>query len=127
MSAPAPLAAGDEFAAAVDALAEVASYANLAHVIAPNDDRAPSEWAAARANVLRLYAAAEARGRAAALAEVDAACDELEAALDAVIDQLGDLLDRNDYRTVVALDAQADELAARLARLATTNTTGNAR
>ena len=53
--------------------------------------------------------------------------DELEAALDAVIDQLGDLLDRNDYRTVVALDAQADELAARLARLATTNTTGNAR
>lgn len=43
--------------------------------------------------------------------------DELEAALDAVIDQLGDLLDRNDYRAVVALDAQADELAARLARL----------
>lgn len=43
--------------------------------------------------------------------------DELEAALDAVIDQLDDLLDRNDYRAVVALDAQADELAARLARL----------
>ena len=42
-------------------------------------------------------------------------------------EQLGDLLDRNDYRAVVALDAQADELAARLARLATTNTTGNAR
>ncbi len=53
--------------------------------------------------------------------------DELEAALDAVIDQLGDLLDRNDYAAVAALDAQADELAARLARLATTNTTGNAR
>lgn len=43
--------------------------------------------------------------------------DELEAALDAVIDQLSDLLDRNDYRAVVALDAQADELAARLARM----------
>lgn len=47
--------------------------------------------------------------------------DELEAALDAVIDQLGDLLDRNDYAAVVALDAQADELAARLARLCATD------
>lgn len=53
--------------------------------------------------------------------------DELEAALDAVIDQLDDLLDRNDYAAAVALDAQADELVARLARLAATNTTGSAR
>lgn len=42
---------------------------------------------------------------------------ELEHALDAVLDEIDLVLDRNDYRAVAALDAQADELAARLARL----------
>lgn len=69
------------FAALVDKLIEASSYANLVHVIAPNDEGGPRELAAARQAIFTAFdvavRTADADGYARATAEVNAACERL--------------------------------------------------
>jgi len=69
------------FSALVDALIEASSYANLCHVLAPNNEDPGRELAAARHQVFvaldEAIRAADADGYARAMGEVDAACELL--------------------------------------------------
>lgn len=69
------------FAALVDKLIEASSYANLVHVIAPNDEGGPRELAAARQAIFTAFdvavRTADADGYARAMGEVDEACVSL--------------------------------------------------